>query len=64
MIKKNTSNKNKDWTVGSLVNVGFMKNLKVISVESLEYGMPNVYLLESQSGKKYEFIPHNGLHAL
>lgn len=65
MIKNNTPwNKNKDWSVGSMVSVGFMKNLKIVSVESIKDGLPDIYLLVSPAGKKYEFIPHNGLHAL
>lgn len=26
--------------------------------------MPDKYLLENAKGKRYEFIPHNGLHAI
>lgn len=54
-------NKNKDWTIGALVNVGFLKGLKVLKVEAIKDGMPDVYTLEGKSGAVYEFIPHNGL---
>lgn len=57
-------NKNKDWTIGSIVNIGFMKNLTVVSVEAIKDFLPDIYTLKSASGKMYEFIPHNGLRAL
>ena len=52
-----------NWAIGEWVKVGFMR-LKVLSVRA-EYDMlPDIYTLESASGKKYEFIPHNGLSAI
>lgn len=53
--------KNKSWNVGELVNVGFMKGLKVLSVAQIKDGKPDIYTLESAKGIKYEFTPHNGL---
>jgi hypothetical protein len=49
-----------DWSIGSWVKVGFLK-LKVLEVKAVYDGMPDIYTLESSTGKKYEFIPHNGL---
>lgn len=63
MIYTNTS-KNKSWEIGAKVNVGFMKNLEVVSARAVKDGMPDIYTLISETGKKYEFIPHNGLHAI
>lgn len=38
--------------------------LKVMGFRA-EYDMlPDIYELESANGKKYEFIPHNGLYAI
>lgn len=56
--------KNKSWEVGEKVNVGFMKNLVVESVKAVKDGMPDIYTLVSEKGRKYEFIPHNGLYAI
>ena len=60
MINTNHS-KNKDWSVGATVKVGFM-TLRVIGARAEKDYMPDIYSLESLDGaKKYEFIPHNGL---
>jgi hypothetical protein len=65
MIKNNNClNKNKDWSINSIVSIGFVKNLKVISVEAIKDGMPDVYTLQSTKGQLYEFIPHNGLRKI
>ena len=55
--------KNQDWSIGETVKVGFMK-LKVEGVKAVKDGMPDIYTLISEKGKKYEFIPHNGLFAI
>jgi len=52
-----------NWSIGEWVKVGFMK-LKVIGARAEKDGMPDIYELESATGKKYEFIPHNGLYAI
>lgn len=52
-----------NWSVGEWVKVGFMK-LKVVSARAEKDGMPDIYTLISENGKKYEFIPHNGLYAI
>ena len=55
------TNSKQDWTPGQLVNVGFLR-LRMIRVEPVFDGKPDIYTLESLDGsKKYEFIPHNGL---
>lgn len=65
MIKQDSfRNKNKNWEVGAEVNIGFMKGLTVVAVRAEYDGLPDIYTLESKTGKKYEFIPHNGLHAI
>lgn len=54
MINTNRS-KNKDWSVGATVKIGFL-TLRVVGRHS------DIYSLESIDGKKkYEFIPYNGL---
>ena len=55
------TNTKQDWSTGSIVKVGFLK-LRVVGVEAVIDGMPDIYTLESLDGRKrYEFIPHNGL---
>jgi hypothetical protein len=50
-----------DWTPGQLVNVGFLR-LRMIRVDAVFDGKPDIYTLESLDGsKKYEFIPHMGI---
>lgn len=63
MVKASQA-KNKSWEIGQLVNIGFMKNLKIISIKAIKDSMPDIYTLQSTSGKKYEFIPHNGLYSI
>ena len=60
MINTNRS-KNKDWSIGATVKVGFL-TLRVVGSRAIKDRMPDIYSLESLDGtKKYEFIPHNGL---
>ena len=62
MINARQSKQN--WSIGSIVKVGFM-TLKVIGCRAIVDGMPDIYDLESLDGtKRYEFIPHNGLHRI
>lgn len=56
-------NSKQDWSIGSTVKVGFL-TLKVIAVRAEKDYLPDIYTLESAKGKKYEFIPHNGLTAI
>jgi hypothetical protein len=58
----NTSrSKNKSWNVGDAVDVGFLRGLKVLKVEAVKDGLPDIYTLQGKNGALYEFIPHNGL---
>jgi hypothetical protein len=53
-----------DWSNGSIVRVGFME-LRVLGVEAVNDGLPDIYTLESLDGARtYEFIPHNGLNRI
>jgi hypothetical protein len=53
-----------DWSNGSIVKVGFME-LRVLGVQAVNDGLPDIYTLESLDGaKRYEFIPHNGLNRI
>ena len=57
-------NSKQDWSVGKTVKVGFMK----LTVKELEPTpgdfMPDAYILESEKGVKYRFVPHNGLERM
>lgn len=57
-------NKNKNWDCGNFVNIGFMKNLKIIAIEAVVDGLPDIYTLQAKNGNKYEFIPHNGIRKI
>lgn len=60
MIKNTKQN----WAAGQVVKVGFL-NLRVLSARAEHDWLPDIYTLESLCGKKkYEFIPHNGLHRI
>jgi hypothetical protein len=64
MVKQGWGGSKQNWDIGNMVKVGFMF-LKVLSVEAVKDGLPDIYILENpKNGKKYEFIPHNGLSAL
>lgn len=47
-----------EWSVGAVVNVGFIKGLTV--QEKRHHG----WLLQSPKGKFYVFEPHMGIYAL
>ena len=58
------TNTRQNWAPGATVKVGFLK-LRVLSVEAVIDGLPDIYTLESLDGsKRYEFIPHNGLNRI
>jgi hypothetical protein len=46
------------WTVGAIVNVGFLKGLRV--VRETAYG----FVVESGRGAQYAWRPHHGLERL
>jgi hypothetical protein len=50
-----------NWSIGSIVNVGFLK-LRILGVRSVVDGLPDIYTLENVKGtKNYEFTPHHGI---
>src|ERR1700742_2172017 len=48
-----------EWAIGNVVNVGFLKGLKVMDKRST-----GEFVLLSQTGKKYHFQPHFGIYAV
>jgi hypothetical protein len=51
-----------DWTVGQIVNVGFIKGLTVVEkVATPGDYRPDVYVLSAANGRRYEFTPNFGL---
>ncbi len=58
----NQKRSKQSWSIGSIVKVGFL-SLRVLAVRAEKDWLPDIYELESLDGsKKYDFIPHNGLH--
>jgi hypothetical protein len=49
-----------DWSIGNTVKVGFLW-LKITGIRPEKDFMPDIYDMEDDNGRKYEFIPHNGL---
>ena len=47
-----------EWLVGSIVNVGFVRNLLVMDKVNGTYRLQSI-----ANGKKYTFEPHMGLSA-
>lgn len=58
------NNSKQNWSIGSRVNVGFMRGLEVLEVRAVVDGLPDIYILRAANGKMYKFIPHNGLEAM
>lgn len=57
----NPRNTSQDWSVGSVVRVGFM-SLRIIGIIPTPGDhRPDVYVLAAPNGKEYEFTPHHGL---
>ncbi len=60
------NNSKQDWSVGSIVKVGFLK-LRVVAIKAVYDGLPDIYDLASLDRdvngdyRCYQFIPHNGL---
>lgn len=51
-----------DWSIGKTVKVGFL-TLKVTGIRAEKDFLPDIYeLVNDKTGKRYEFIPHNGLY--
>ena len=57
-------NTRQSWQIGDRVNVGFMKDLLVTKIDSIVDGLPDIYTLESNTGKLYQFTPHNGIERI
>ena len=58
------TNTRQNWQIGSRVNVGFLKNLLVTKIDAIYDGLPDIYTLESNTGKLYQFTPHNGIERI
>jgi hypothetical protein len=53
-----------DWTVGNTVKIGFVSGFLVVEkVATPGDGLPDYYIVE-RNGKRYRFIPHNGLEEM
>ena len=52
-----------DWTIGSIVKIGFIEGLEVIGkVATPGDYKPDFYVLVQASTRRlYRFVPHNGL---
>ena len=51
------------WEIGDMVNVGFVKNLEVVTkVATPGDFKPDLYALwQPSTNRFYSFVPHNGL---
>ena len=49
------------WEVGERVKVGFLTLTVQDKVYTPGHGMPDLYVLCSDKGKRYVFTPHYGL---
>lgn len=60
------TNQHQDFSTGSIVNVGFLKCLRVTSEEITvsQHGTEKAYLLQAKSGQEYRFRPHQGIEKL
>ena len=64
VINNNRTKAGNKWEVGNVVKVGFLM-LRVLSVRAEKDYLPDIYTLKSLNGlRRYEFIPHNGLHRI
>lgn len=50
-----------DWTVGSVVKVGFLQLIVLAKVATPGNHLPDQYALRNERGVYFKFIPHNGL---
>ena len=55
------TNTRQNWQIGSRVNVGFLQNLLITKIDAIYDGLPDIYTLEDNSGRVYQFTPHNGI---
>jgi hypothetical protein len=51
------------WTVGERVNVGFLRDLRVVAaVPTPGDWAPDAYeLVDDRNGRTYRFVPHKGI---
>lgn len=55
-------NSKQNWTVGSIVKIGFNQLRIVAAIPTPNDSLPDVYFLTNLAGDKlYQFIPHQGL---
>lgn len=53
-----------DWTPGSTVKIGFMALEVVACIPTPGDDAPDAYRMwNPKTGKKYTFVPHNGLQS-
>jgi len=58
-------NSKQNWEVGQTVKVGFLSLRITAKIPTPGDYAPDAYAMESLDGsKKYEFVPHNGLHRI
>lgn len=56
------TNTKQNWKIGNKVSVGFLKGLTVKDIVLTPYDFqPDEYILESETGIRYSFVPHIGL---
>lgn len=55
------ANSRQNWTVGSVVRVGFLTLTVTAIIPTPGDGMPDEYRLISAKGATYSFVPHYGL---
>lgn len=61
-----TQKQKQNWTVGSTVNVGFLRGLRVLArIPTPGNGAPDEYALVNAAGDRYyRFTPHLGLRGV
>jgi hypothetical protein len=55
------TNTRQSWPPGSRVKVGFLSLTVVRAVPTPGDYAPDAYILQSDKGARYEFVPHRGL---
>lgn len=57
-------NTRQDWSIGRTVKVGFMSLEVIAYIPTPGDWAPDIYVLESGNGRRYEFTPHMGLQRI
>lgn len=52
------------WEIGHTVKVGFLSLLVIGKEPTPGDYLPDAYILANKTGKRYRFVPHNGLEAI